>query len=213
MRRKGIEMVGITVNMQLDAATAAAVASIARSLNAIATTLASNESSLAGIETVLASIAEAIESPPSPPLVSLVIGTPFALKGKIVMANFPLESDAVVAWPILAENAAGTVEAAPAGDVFTVVSSSPSLNAVIGTATFPPATTATAAVLTNALVAESDAGNGGGGFFFTVTDSSGLKSATSQLIDIVIDATPVQLAVGTAPIVVGSQAVPPAAGP
>lgn len=193
---------------------ASAVASKGSPLAAIVAAMTSEESSLAGIGAALAAIAKTIDTPPPPPPVALAIGAPIALKGKIVMANFQLENDAVVAWPILTTNAGGLVEPAPSGDVFTVVSSNPaSMNAVIGTATFPPATTPAPAVLTNALVAESDPGNHGGGLTFTITDSAGLKSATSPLIDIVVDATPVALDVGTTPVVVGSQPAPTAPGP
>jgi hypothetical protein len=165
---------------------------------------------LTEIEADLAVIAKALTVSPAS---KLVIGTPFAIKGHITMANIVVANTAIVAWPILDENAENVVVAGPVGDAYTVTPSNPaSFAAVVGTATPPGAAAAVPCVLTNALVAESDAANGGGGLTFSVTDTAGLKSATSPPFDIGPDTVPTQLAVGTM-FQSGTQPVPTAPGP
>jgi hypothetical protein len=118
------------------------------------------------------------------------------------MANYELPNDVVRTIGILTETAAGTVEPAPAGDVFTVVSSNPaSLNAVIGaTAAGNPA------VVLNALVDVSP------GLSVVVSDSAGLVALT-QLVDIVMDVTPTNIQLDLANATSVAQPVPTATGP
>jgi hypothetical protein len=53
----------------------------------------------------------------APKATSIVLGVPIVRrKGKIIMANYQLANDTVVAFPILAADAAGTLVPAPAGD-------------------------------------------------------------------------------------------------
>lgn len=118
------------------------------------------------------------------------------------MANYELPNDEIDTITIKTQNAAGTTEPAPAGDVFTVVSSNPaSLNAVLGTdAGGAPA------VVMNALVQESP------GITVTVSDSAGL-SAFVLTVDIVVDVTPTNIILDIADATHTSQAVPTAPGP
>ena len=187
-------------------AIATALLSIAKAINAQQTTLA-------GIEAALAIIAEST-APPFKPPTQLVLGVPILTrKGKIVpMPNTQLPNDAIMSFPILTENANGVMVPAPTGDTYSLSAVAPQLNAVIGTATFPPAASPTPSVNVNALVALSNPTNSGGSLTFTLNDSAGLKPFISNPIDIVADATPAELAEGGG-IITGSQAVPTAPGP
>lgn len=116
--------------------------------------------------------------------------------------NFELLDDEVVVVPILTQTAAGVTEPAPAGDVFTVVSSNPaSLNAVIGTTT-----AGGPAVVMNALVAASP------NITVTVSDAAGLAMAT-QVVDIVPDNTPTNIVLDFADATSTPQPAPTAPGP
>lgn len=138
------------------------------------------------------------------PATRLVLGVPVVTKkGKIIMANYQLANDEIVAFPILTADAAGALVPAPSGDTFSVTSSNPtSLNAVIGTM---PAPSTDPAVVINALVQLSP------GLSFTLSDSAKLTSAV-QGVDIVADVAPTMLEIGS-PVSAGTQPVPTAPGP
>ena len=132
----------------------------------------------------------------------LVLGTPIVKKkGRLIMANYQLANDAIVAFPILTANAAGDLVPAPSGDTYNLTNVASELNAVIGTVDGTPA--GAPSVNVNALVAATTVGSP---VSFTLNDTFGLKSVT-EMIDIVADVTPTQLEIGT-PVVIGSQAVP-----
>jgi|SRR5712671_2517644 len=118
------------------------------------------------------------------------------------MANLQLKNDVIETIPILTKDAAGDVVPAPAGDVFSVVSSNPaSLNAAIGVdvAGHP-------AVVINALVQLSP------GLSFTVSDSAGL-TAFREDVDIVADVTPTAVGLDLTNITSAPQPVPTRPGP
>jgi hypothetical protein len=117
------------------------------------------------------------------------------------MPNFELTDDEILTVPILTQTATGTTEPAPVGDVFTVVSSNASLNAVIGTTA-----AGNPAVVMNALVAASP------GITITVSDSAGLVSAV-QIVDIVPDNTPTNVVLDFADATSSPQPAPTAPGP
>ena len=95
------------------------------------------------------------------------------------MANLQLPNDEILTIGILTLDEAGQTVPAPAGDVFSVVSSNPaSLNAAIGATAG-----GNAAVVINALVQASP------GLSFTVSDKDGLTAFTEG-VDIVQDTTP-----------------------
>src|SRR5271154_6738727 len=98
------------------------------------------------------------------------------VKGKI-MPNFELPNDEVVTITIETTNQAGTVEPYPAGDVFTVTSSSASLGVAIGTDK-----NGNPAIVLTPLVQAPPA------IVVTVADSTGL-SGTTLVVDIVPDVT------------------------
>lgn len=118
------------------------------------------------------------------------------------MPNFELPNDEVVTITIKTTNSVGTVEPAPAGDVFSVTSSAPaSLQAVIGAdAGGNPA------VVLTPLVRVSP------GITVTVTDKAGLTAAT-QVVDIVVDVTPTNIILDVADATHVSQPVPANPGP
>jgi hypothetical protein len=135
----------------------------------------------------------------------IALGTPLILRnGKLTMANIQLANDEILIIPILTDNADGMPVPPPAGDTFSVSSSSPSLSAVIDTTTLVPP--GTPGVKINATVQVSP------GLSFTVADSSGLMAFT-QGVDIVADTTPKLITLDVAHEVVQSQAVPTAPGP
>lgn len=118
------------------------------------------------------------------------------------MANFMLPNDQVLTASIHVTDNAGGMEPAPAGDVFTVVSSNPaSLNAVLGAdAAGGPA------VVMNAMVAA------GTGYTVTVSDAAGLASSVTT-VDIVADKTPANLMLDMVDSTHTKQPVPTAPGP
>jgi hypothetical protein len=118
------------------------------------------------------------------------------------MPNFELPNDEVVTIDIETTNSVGTVEAAPAGDVFTVVSSAPaSLGAAIGVGT-----AGAPAIVLTPLVQVSP------GITVTVSDSAGLAQV-ALTVDIVQDVTPTNLILDVADATHVSQPVPTAPGP
>lgn len=118
------------------------------------------------------------------------------------MANYELADDEVLTATILVRNAAGAVVAAPAGDVFSAVSSNPaSLAATIGT----DAHGAPALVATPLVQASPD-------ITVTVSDSAGL-TAFEQVFDIVQDVTPKAIGLDLADAALTPQAPPTAPGP
>jgi len=117
------------------------------------------------------------------------------------MANYELFNDEVVTVPILTQDAGGDVVPAPAGDTFTVASSSPSL----GVAVTALASGAPALVLTPLVQASP-------GISVTISDSKGLKVAT-QIVDIVADMSPTNIVLDIADATKVSQPVPTAPGP
>ena len=135
----------------------------------------------------------------------ILLGAPLKLKnGKLTVANIELANDEILIIPILTDDAAGVPVPPPAGDTFSVVSSSPSLMAVIDTTTLTPA--GTPGVKINATVQVSP------GLTFTVSDSAGLTTFV-QGVDIVADTTPMAITLDTAHEVMQSQPVPTAPGP
>ena len=118
------------------------------------------------------------------------------------MPNYELMNDQVSTVTIKTTDSSGNTEAAPAGDVFSVVSSNPaSLGAVIGT----DASGAPAVVLTP-LVQVSP------GITVTVSDSAGLAQFV-QIVDIVSDVAPTNVVLDIADAATVAQAVPTAPGP
>lgn len=117
------------------------------------------------------------------------------------MPNFEIPNDQVWTFTIKTANAVGTVEPAPAGDVFTVASSSASLGVAIGTdASGAPA------VMVTPLVQLSP------GISVTVSDSAGLAQFV-QVFDIVEDVTPTNVVLDLADGTHVAQPVPAATGP
>lgn len=136
-----------------------------------------------------------------PAATQIALALPETRKGGILMANLQLMNDEVMTIGILTlDNVGGTVPAA-AGDVFTVVSSNPASNAVMGaTAAGGPA------VVLNALVQVSP------GLSFTVSDSAGLAAFTEN-VDIVDDTTPTAIGLDLADATSVPQPPPTAVGP
>jgi hypothetical protein len=110
--------------------------------------------------------------------VRIGLALPTITRNGVIVANIELKSDTIETVTITTTDAPGQTVPAPAGDTFTVVSSSPSLTAVIG----KDANGNPAVVLTAAVIASP-------GLSFTVSDSAGLKTIT-QIVDIVPDLTP-----------------------
>lgn len=117
------------------------------------------------------------------------------------MPNFELPNDEVVTIDIESTNSAGVVEPLPAGDTFTVTSSSPSLGAAIGVGS-----AGGPAIVLTPTVQESP------NITVTVTDSAGLTQVV-LLVDIVQDVTPTNLVLDVADATHVSQPVPAAPGP
>lgn len=117
------------------------------------------------------------------------------------MPNFELASDEVATATILVRDAGGDVVPAIAGDVYTVSSSSPSLNVSIGA----DAKGAPAVVMQPMVVASP-------GIQVTVSDSAGLP-AFIQVVDIVADTKPVSIGLDLANVSEVSQPTPTAPGP
>ena len=133
---------------------------------------------------------------------SIDLALPEIYRNGVLMASLELSNAVVETITILTRDAAGDVVPAPAGDVFTVVSSNPaSLNAVIGADS-----KGAPAVVINALVQASP------GLSFTVSDSAGLAVFTED-VDIVSDLTPKALGLDLANIESASQPIPSNPGP
>ena len=174
---------------------------IAPTIEALAVIANAQQSSLVGIEAALTSIEKEIVTPPPPPPVSIHLALPSITKNGKIMANFELANDEIATIPILVDDAAGQPVPAPAGDVFSVTSSSASLGVAIGAT----ASGAPAIVLTPMVQASP-------GITVTVTDSAGLSSF-AQLVDIVQDQTPKAITLDIADATEVSQPVPTAPGP
>lgn len=208
-------MAGIPVQVSFDATTMAKLTGVNNSLASLATSaktgvealiaidasLSSMASIESKIEVSLDSVAKSLAAPPPPVPVKISLALPTRTKKGIPMPNFELPNDEVVTIPILVDDSSGDPVPAPAGDTFSVTSSSPSLNAIIGaTAAGNPA------VVINATVKASP------GLSFTVSDSAGLTSFT-QMVDIVPDTTPSAITLDLADATEVSQPVPTAPGP
>jgi hypothetical protein len=133
--------------------------------------------------------------------IGLALPTLTDMEGNAVAA-YELKNDRVATIAILVRDNAGDVVPAPAGDVFSALSSNPaSLRVEIGA----DANGAPAVVLTP-LVRQSP------GLSFTVSDSSGLTAFTEP-VDIVEDLAPKAIGLDLADVVEADQPVPDAAGP
>ena len=118
------------------------------------------------------------------------------------MPNYELKSDDTATITIQTATVSGTVEPAPAGDVFSVMSSNPgSLMATIG-----KDANGNPAVILTPLVQASP------GITITVSDSAGL-AVDAQIVDVVIDNTPTNVILDLADAVLTSQPTPTAPGP
>lgn len=117
------------------------------------------------------------------------------------MPNFELSDDKVATVTILVRDAAGDVVPAPAGDTFSVASSSPSLGVAIGA----DAAGAPAVVMTPMVQASP-------GITVTVSDSAGLM-AFAQVVDIVPDVAPKAIGLDLANAAEVDQPPPTAPGP
>lgn len=132
---------------------------------------------------------------------AIVLPLPVVTRKGIVMPNYELLNDTVAAIPIQTTNSQGVVEPPPSGDVFTAVSSSPSLGAAVSKDAGGNPTL----VLTPLVQASP-------GITVTVSDNAGLKVAT-QLVDIVQDTTDTNVILDLAGAATTSQTVPTAPGP
>lgn len=130
------------------------------------------------------------------------------------MADFPVVNTWILDIPLMQNttDAAGVVTSIPmpATDVVTAVSSSPSMNAVIG-----PDAAGNQMLSVNALVALSDSTNGGGGINITLTDSNGDVSDVVGPFSIV--GAPVVVSIANADLATAlhtrTQPIPTAPGP
>jgi len=136
-----------------------------------------------------------------PTVIGLELPTRQTKKGKL-MPNYELPNDEIDTITIKTQNAAGTTEPVPTGDVFSVTSSKP---ASLGTAVGTDKGGNPAIVLTP-LVQVSP------GITVTVSDTAGLKVAT-LVVDIVQDVTPSNIVLDTADATHVSQPVPASPGP
>jgi hypothetical protein len=117
------------------------------------------------------------------------------------MANFELLDDTVAAIAIHTVDAAGDVVPAPAGDIFSAVSSDPTkLTATIGTMPSGPMKGAVALIIAGLVKIAS-------GLTVTITDTSALTSAVLT-VDIVADLTPKAISLDVVDAVFIPQAVP-----
>ena len=149
-------------------------------------------------QSYLLSLARSLIEGLDPPT-KIVLAIPRVTRKGVFMPNFELTNDEVVTVPIQTTNAAGAVEAPPTGDVFTAVSSSPSLGVAVVT------TPMLALVLTPLVQASPN-------ITVTVSDSSGLAVAT-QLVDIVPDVTDTNIILNLSGASHVAQPVPTAPGP
>lgn len=149
------------------------------------------------IEGLLKDIESRLKKGQRSPAVRIVLALPTITKGGISMPNLEILNDTVVTIPIQTQDAEGVVVPAPSGDIFTAASSAPnSLGAAIS---------GTNLVLTPLVQASP-------GITVTVTDSSGLVSAT-QVCDIVADLTPKNIVLDIAAETTAPQPVPTNPGP
>jgi len=136
------------------------------------------------------------------PAKQIRLALPSITRKGVLMANFELANDEVATIPILVDDAGGAPVPAPAGDVFSVVSSNPaSLGATIGTTA-----AGTPAVVLTPLVQASP------NLSIVVSDSAGLSSFTLG-IDIVADTTPKAITLDLTKVTEATQPVPTATGP
>jgi len=149
-------------------------------------------------QSYLVSLAWSVIAALDPPT-KIVLAIPQVTRKGVIMPNYELEDDTVATIPIQTTNSAGVVEPPPAGDTFTVTSSSPSLGVAV-------VTSPVLALVLNPLVQASP------NITVTVSDSSGLKVAT-QLVDIVADVTPTNVILDLAGATTVSQPVPTPPGP
>jgi hypothetical protein len=198
-------MASFPIQIQLDAPTKATFNSLSTSLASIASSMASQQPILAGIEAATAAIAKAVESPPPPVPISIRLALPTITRNGKIMANLELANDVIETIPILVDDAAGQPVPAPAGDVFSVVSSIPaSLNAVINGSSV----SISALVQAHANPASPAAPD----LFITVSDSAGL-TAFVQVVDIVADTTPKAITLDLTHTTTVPQPIPTATGP
>lgn len=115
--------------------------------------------------------------------------------------NFQLKNDEIRTVVIHVVDAAGDIVPAPAGDQFSVASSSQSLNAVMGTDTTQPPEF----MINATVIAGTD-------YTLTVSDSAGLTVGVYQ-IDIVGDDAPAAIVADFAGSTATSQPVPTNPGP
>ncbi len=123
---------------------------------------------------------------------------------KKIAGNYELANDMIDDIPIVVMDAAGALVPAPAGDVFTVVSSEiPEVfvHAVIGTMPSGPAIGAPSLRI-NALMQLSTAP-----VTLTISDADGLQSFT-LVVDVVADLTPKTIALDIVDVVHTAQPVP-----
>jgi len=124
------------------------------------------------------------------------------------MSTTQLPNDEVLSIPIVVLDADGAVVPAPAGDVFTVVSSDPTkLGAVVGVMPAGPLA-GHPAVAINALIQASTPGV----LSITVSDSAGLAIDTMG-VDIVADTTPKAIGLDLTDAQAVPQPVPTNPGP
>jgi hypothetical protein len=136
-----------------------------------------------------------------PTVIGLELPTRRTKKGKL-MPNYELPNDEIDTITIKTQNAAGTTEPVPTGDVFSVTSSKPaSLGVAVGTDKG-----GNPAIVLTPFVQVSP------GITVTVSDTSGLKIAT-LVVDIVQDVTPTNIVLDTADATHVSQPVPASPGP
>jgi hypothetical protein len=133
--------------------------------------------------------------------VSIALELPTRRKKGAVMPNLELPNDEILTILIKTNDGGGVAVPPPAGDTFSVTTSSPSLNAVIVSDASGNPT-----VSINATVQASPS------LSFTVSDKAGLAVAT-QIVDIVPDLTPTNIVLDIADATHVSQPVPTAPGP
>jgi hypothetical protein len=135
------------------------------------------------------------------PATRIALELPSLTRKGIPMPNYELPNDEISTITIKTTDSGGDVEAVDPTDVFTVVSSSPSLTAAIGT----DASGNPAIVLTPMVKASPN-------ISVTVSDSKGLIQCV-QLVDIVPDVKPTNVILDLADATTVSQSVPAAPGP
>jgi hypothetical protein len=133
------------------------------------------------------------------PATHIVLAIPrITRKGK-AMPNYELENDKVYTIPIQTAAGDGAIVPPPAGDIFTAVSSSPSLGVAV-------VTSPVLALTATPLVENSP------NISVTISDNDGLAVWT-QIFDIVTDLTPTNVVLDLAGAITTTQPVPTAPGP